>query len=172
MLLLTMNLTNDRRPLVREGAPQGQNSNYQTLTNIWSGLDTKTISRKVTLTLSRVVLHVPFSFTLKMKLRFCPHVLFRSFLRLTQSTPIISLGSINWQVFVIYMRRIFCEVEIELYIKYNLAATVISRWYPRQKLVLCAFRAAVKAPLGFWDVEAPTFCPDSRLADGGKLVSP
>jgi hypothetical protein len=30
------------RPLVREGAPHGQDSSFQTRRNIWSGLDTKT----------------------------------------------------------------------------------------------------------------------------------
>jgi hypothetical protein len=27
-------------------------------------------------------------------------------------------------------------------------------------------------PVGLWDVEVPTFCLDSRLTDGGKVVSP
>jgi hypothetical protein len=27
-------------------------------------------------------------------------------------------------------------------------------------------------PIGFWDVEAPTFCLDNQLTDGGRVVSP
>jgi hypothetical protein len=60
LILLTMADKWQTRPLVREGAPHGQDSNFQTRMNIWSwgptGLDTKTdrltVSCSVTLTLN------------------------------------------------------------------------------------------------------------------------
>jgi hypothetical protein len=29
-----------------------------------------------------------------------------------------------------------------------------------------------EGPIGLWDIEAPTFCLDNQLTDGGKIVSP
>jgi hypothetical protein len=54
LLLLTDSDKRQTRPLVREGAPYGQDSNFHTRINIWGSTPRLTVSCNVTLTLEEL----------------------------------------------------------------------------------------------------------------------